>query len=121
MADAPSVKGRKHGGIKAWNATQLRVFLEAVRSHRLHPAFHLAAHTGMRRGEVLGLRWCDLDLDGGRLSVRLNACVDRVRRRAHRATTAAPNCRPEPTPVMGGDLSWLHLSLHNVVVINNRY
>lgn len=26
--------------------------------------------TGMRRGELLGLRWCDLDLDAGRLSVR---------------------------------------------------
>ena len=26
--------------------------------------------TGMRRGEVLGLRWCDLDLDRARLSVR---------------------------------------------------
>src|SRR5690606_31030089 len=70
LADAPSVKGRTEGGIKAWDATQLRGFLDAVRSHRLHPAFHLAAHTGMRRGEVLGLRWCDLDLDAGRLSVR---------------------------------------------------
>lgn len=46
------------------------MFLDAVRSHRLHPAFHLAAHTGMRRGEVLGLRWQDLDLAAGRLSVR---------------------------------------------------
>lgn len=56
--------------IKAWNARQLAVFLDAVRSHRLHPAYHLAAYTGMRRGEVLGLRWRDLDLDAGRLSVR---------------------------------------------------
>lgn len=29
----------------------------------------LAATTGMRRGEVLGLRWCDVDFDGGRLMV----------------------------------------------------
>jgi integrase len=70
LADAPSAKGRGQGAIKAWDATQLRVFLDAVRSHRLHPAFHLAAHTGMRRDELLGLRWCDLDLDSGRLSVR---------------------------------------------------
>jgi integrase len=27
------------------------------------------ATTGMRRGEVLGLRWADVDLDGGRISV----------------------------------------------------
>ncbi|MCA1846979.1 MAG: site-specific integrase, partial [Actinobacteria bacterium] len=32
--------------------------------------FHLAAMTGMRRGEVLGLRWHDLDLDAGRLAIR---------------------------------------------------
>lgn len=70
LADAPSSQASCNGDIKAWDAQQLTVFLDAVRSHRLHPAFHLAAHTGMRRGEVLGLRWQDLDLDAGRLSVR---------------------------------------------------
>jgi integrase len=30
--------------------------------------------TGMRRGEVLGLRWCDVDLDASRIAVR-NAVV----------------------------------------------
>ena len=47
--------------------------------HRLHPAFHLSAHTGMRRGEVLGLRWCDLDLDADRLVGSPGPRVDRVR------------------------------------------
>ena len=70
LADAPSQNSRPQGEIKAWDATQLSVFLDAIRPHRLHPAFHLAAHTGMRRGEVLGLRWRDLDVDDGRLSVR---------------------------------------------------
>ncbi len=70
LADPPSTKACRRGEIKAWEAYQLAAFLTAVRSHRLYPAFHLAAHTGMRRGEVLGLRWCDLDLDAARLSVR---------------------------------------------------
>jgi len=70
MADAPTLKGRQEGNIKAWEIGQLRTFLDSVRGHRLHPAFHLASYTGMRRGEVLGLRWCDLDLDHQRLSVR---------------------------------------------------
>ena len=70
LADAPSAQASRKGEIKAWDAQQLVTFLDAVRSHRLHPAFHLAAHTGMRRGEVLGLRWRDLDLAAGRLSVR---------------------------------------------------
>jgi integrase len=70
LADAPTLKSRQEGNIKAWDVDQLRTFLDAVRGHRLHPAFHLSSHTGMRRGEVLGLRWCDLDLDAKRLSVR---------------------------------------------------
>lgn len=70
LADAPTLKNRHEGDVKAWDAQQLRVFLAAVHGHRLHPAFHLSAFTGMRRGEVLGLRWCDLDLEAARLSVR---------------------------------------------------
>jgi len=69
LADAPSV-GSGGRELRAWTAEQLVVFLDAVRSHRLHPAFHLAAYTGMRRGEILGLRWSDVDLAVGRLSVR---------------------------------------------------
>jgi integrase len=39
-------------------------------THRLGPAIWLAAMTGMRRGEVLGLRWPDIDLDTATLSIR---------------------------------------------------
>lgn len=51
---------------------ELRSFLEFVSGsgHRLYAAFHLAAMTGLRRGEVLGLRWADVDLDRARLAVR---------------------------------------------------
>lgn len=70
MADPPSVTARRSGGIKAWDAVQLRTFLKATASIRLYPAFRLGSHTGMRRGEILGLRWGDLDLDSGRLAVR---------------------------------------------------
>jgi integrase len=37
--------------------------------HRLHPALHLTACTGMRRGEVAGLKWSDLDRANQRLSI----------------------------------------------------
>lgn len=36
---------------------------------RHHPTFWLAAHTGMRRSEILGVRWNQVDLDASRLSV----------------------------------------------------
>jgi integrase len=70
LADAPSLQARKRPEVKAWEAEQLVVFLDAIESHRMAPAFRFAAHTGMRRGEVLGVRWRDIDLHEGRVSVR---------------------------------------------------
>ncbi len=53
-----------------WNAEQLRGFLGAALDHRLGPPLWLAATTGMRRGEVLGLRWSDLDPADRTVTVR---------------------------------------------------
>ncbi|MEX2375860.1 MAG: site-specific integrase [Dehalococcoidia bacterium] len=53
-----------------WEPHELRAFLESVRGHRLEAAWRVAAMTGMRRGEVLGLRWRDIDLDAARIAVR---------------------------------------------------
>lgn len=55
---------------RCWNEHQLRQFLKTAIEHRLGPAIWLAAMTGMRRGEVLGLRWSDIDLDAATLSIR---------------------------------------------------
>jgi integrase len=57
-------------GIQSCDPDELSAFLAAVEPERLSAIWRLAAMTGMRRGEILGLRWCDLDLDAGRLSVR---------------------------------------------------
>jgi integrase len=70
IADAPAVGSRRRADIKAWDVDQLREFLDLIASHRLFAAFHLSAHTGMRRGEILGLRWGDLDAEHLRLSVQ---------------------------------------------------
>jgi integrase len=40
-----------------------------VEGHRLYALFHLVALRGLRRGEAAGLRWSDLDLDAGTLTV----------------------------------------------------
>jgi integrase len=45
-------------------------FLAAVKGNRLHALYELALHTGLRRGELLGLRWEDLDLNAGSASIR---------------------------------------------------
>jgi len=47
-----------------------RRLLEAVRGERLEALYVLALNTGMRQGELLALKWEDVDLEGGRLRVR---------------------------------------------------
>jgi integrase len=53
-----------------WTAAQLTSFLRGLAGDQLEVPILLGATTGMRRGEVLGLRWSDVDLDAGRLAVR---------------------------------------------------
>ena len=72
-ADAadPPRGGQKSPEVQSWDAPTLRRFLDASRAEgdRLYPLWVLLATTGTRRGEALGLRWADLDLDKGRARV----------------------------------------------------
>lgn len=68
-AKAPKAPSRAETTMTTWDPQQVRAFLEHVGEDWLYPAFDLAASTGMRRGEVLGLRWEDVDLDAGQLQV----------------------------------------------------
>lgn len=56
--------------MKVWSPQDARRFLELVKADRLYALWFLLLTTGMRRGEAVGLRWGDLDLEGGALSVR---------------------------------------------------
>ena len=58
------------GELRYWTPPELRDFLELCDGHRLDAAFHLLAMTGARRGEIAGLRWADVDLDGARITIR---------------------------------------------------
>lgn len=69
IAHAPKRRPLESAASRSWTADQLRSFLDTAKSSRLYPALRLAAYTGMRRGELLGLRWSDVDLVGGRISV----------------------------------------------------
>ncbi len=53
-----------------WSAEQMQVFLDHAVDDRLFGLFRLTLATGLRRSEVAGLRWEDVDLEAGRLSVR---------------------------------------------------
>ncbi|MDP8961594.1 MAG: site-specific integrase [Actinomycetota bacterium] len=53
----------------AWTAQELQQFLRAAAGHRHFPALWVAAFTGMRRNELLGLHWEDYDAEAATLSV----------------------------------------------------
>jgi integrase len=56
--------------LNVWNSEQVRAFAEHTAEHRLAAVFAVTVNNGLRRGETLGLRWRDVDLDHGRLHIR---------------------------------------------------
>jgi integrase len=70
-ADPPKVRSVKARSRErsAWSPEQLRAFLHSVREDRLYGAWMLVATTGLRRGEIMGLRWKDIDLDKRELTI----------------------------------------------------
>jgi integrase len=64
--ELPSAHGKER---TAWDSAQVRHFLESVRRDRLAPLWLLYATTGARRGELLALRWDDVDLEAQTVSI----------------------------------------------------
>jgi len=67
QAEKPRYRRKR---VRPWQPEQLGAWLDSVAGDRLYPVFHLGAFAGLRRGELLGLGWDDIDLDKGVLVVR---------------------------------------------------
>jgi integrase len=65
--DRPKVPKKE---IRPLDAEQTKALLKHAEGDRLHALYVLAVTTGLRQGELLGLRWEDIDLGSGRLAVR---------------------------------------------------
>lgn len=70
LADPPAQKACRAPEMAVWAPDELRAFLAETVDHEHAALFRVAAMTGLRRGELGGLRWRDLDLDAGMLTVR---------------------------------------------------
>jgi integrase len=84
---------------RALTPDEARKLLHVMVGDRLEAVFVLALSTGLRRGELLGLRWADVDLDGGALFVRravqrIDGALRFVAPKTHRST------RPVPLPAL---------------------
>jgi integrase len=70
VCDRVSPPRKEHREITPLSVEQIHLLLEAARGHPQEALFVLALHTGMRRGELLGLKWQDISFTEGTLQVR---------------------------------------------------
>jgi len=67
LADPPRVVRAE---VQALAPDQAKTFLTAIQGHRLYALVAVGLSLGMRQGEILGLRWQDVDLERGTIQVR---------------------------------------------------
>ena len=100
---------------QAWTAEELQAFLRAA-GHRLFPALWVAAFTGMRRNELLGLRWADFDAANATLSI--NRGLVAIGYELHETRGKTPNARrridldPTTTTILTTWRDWQHAEQH---------
>lgn len=69
VADAATAPRIHRKEISMWDVETIQQFLESASSSRYQDFYHLAVLTGMRRSEIAGLQWVNVDLGSGRLAV----------------------------------------------------
>ncbi|MGP4083308.1 tyrosine-type recombinase/integrase [Streptomyces sp. KR55] len=95
LVPAPRVEPRE---LRPWSLDETLTFLETARTDPLYPAFVLAVALGLRRGEILGLQWRDVDLDRRTLTVRTT--LHRGGKELYLDTTKNRRARVIPVPLM---------------------
>ena len=68
LVDLPKMSNHE---VEPLTLEQVKVFLKEISSDRLEALYLVATGVGLRKGELLGLRWEDVDLNAGRLRVRV--------------------------------------------------
>jgi len=63
--------------MQTWSAEECQRFLQAARGDRHEALFHFALATGARQGEIIALRWADVDLRAGTVSIKAAISAER--------------------------------------------
>jgi integrase len=77
VADAATAPRPRKREMMAFDREQARRFLNEARGDRFEALYVLAVAAGLRQGELLGLKWADLDLEKGTLSVCRSLRMDK--------------------------------------------
>jgi integrase len=70
ICDATTVPKAERKEMKVMTEKEIQIFLDLARDSRYHTLFYLALFSGMRRGELLGLKWSDVDFLGMQTTVK---------------------------------------------------
>ncbi len=69
-ADGCALPKLEHREMKTLTADQLQSFLREAKESGVYELYYIELATGLRRGELIGLKWEDIDLEGGTIRVR---------------------------------------------------
>ncbi|MCC9710282.1 tyrosine-type recombinase/integrase [Streptomyces sp. MNU76] len=94
LVEPPRTDNRE---LKPWSLDETLAFLAASRKDPLYAAFVIAIAMGLRRGEIIGLRWSDLDLENRVLYVRQQTQRRRGVSRRRLNSGSGSLSVPEPT------------------------
>lgn len=101
VIDSTIPPSRKKKEVQVFTQEQASTFLQLAKDDKLYPAFLLEMGTGLRRGELMGLRWQDIDLTTGIIQIRQSLvttnkglCVQEPK------TQTSKRCIPLPAEVI---------------------
>lgn len=113
-ADPPKQK-RSQVAQDLWSLEDAQAFLVATEEDRMRAAWHLAIATGMRRGEIAGLRWRDVDLDAKCVAIRQTRTSV-----AYRVVVKPPKSNGSQRVIALDDSAVSHLASHRQRQVEER-
>lgn len=93
-ADPPSVKKEE---MKIWSFDEIDSFLNQCKGERHYLTFLLAIYTGMRKGELLGLKWNDIDF--GKKSIRIHRSLSHIPNKGYLLSTPKTKKSKRQVPI----------------------
>jgi integrase len=108
-AKPPTAEAARPPEMTPWDQAQRDEFLAWSAQHsELHAAWTVLLHTGLRRGELLALRWSDVDLAKAALTVRHSTTLVRTKGEGASMVTGTPkSSKSRAVPLNGPALAAL--------------